>query len=45
MYYGGKKLDKIPKCNQLDEVDAFNFFYKVNSTMNFSIILFILGNS
>ena len=44
-YYGGKKLDKIPKCNQLDEVDAFNFFYKVNSTMNFSIILFILGNS
>ena len=40
-YYGGKKLDKIPKCNQLDEVDAFNFFYKVNSTMNFSIISYL----
>ena len=40
-YYGGKKLDKIPKCNQLNEVDAFNFFYKVNSTMNFSIISYL----
>ena len=41
-YYGGKKLDKIPKCNQLDETDAFNFFYQVNSKMNFSIISWLL---
>ena len=40
-YYGGKKLDKIPKCNQLDVTDAFNFFYQVNSKMNFSIISYL----
>ena len=40
-YFGGKKLDKIPKCNQLIEADAFDFFYKVNSTMNFSIISYL----
>ena len=40
-YYGGKRLDKIPKCNQLNEADAFNFFYEVNSTLNFSIISYL----
>ena len=40
-YYGGKKLDKIPKCNQLNEADSFDFFYKVNSTLNFSIISYL----
>ena len=40
-YYGGKKLDKIPKCNQLNEAESFDFFYKVNSTLNFSIISYL----
>ena len=40
-YYGGKKLDKIPKCNQVNEADSFDFFYKVNSTLNFSIISYL----
>ena len=40
-YYGSKKLDKIPKCNQLDEESSFQFFYLVNSTMNFSIISYL----
>jgi len=40
-YNGGKKLDKIPSCNQLNEDDAFRFFYKVNSELNFSIISYL----
>ena len=32
-YYGGKKLDKIPKCNQLNEADSFDFFYKVKKNI------------
>jgi len=40
-YFGGKKLQKIPKCNQLIESDAFNFFYEINSKMNFSIISYL----
>ena len=40
-FFGGEKLGKIPKCNQLNEADAFNFFYQVNSTLNFSIISYL----
>ena len=40
-YFGGKKLQKIPQCNQLDESDSFKFFYEVNSKMNFSIISYL----
>ena len=40
-YFGGEKLKKIPKCNQLSEANAFNFFYEVNSKLNFSIISYL----
>ena len=40
-YFGAKKLQKIPQCNQLDESDSFKFFYEVNSKMNFSIISYL----
>ena len=40
-YFGEKKLQKIPKCNQLIESDAFNFFYEINSKRNFSIISYL----
>ena len=40
-YYGEQKLNNIPKCNQLVESEAFNFFYTVNSKLNFSIISYL----
>ena len=40
-YFGEKKLGKIPKCNQLIESEAFNFFYEINSKLNFSIISYL----
>ena len=40
-YFGGEKLKIIPKCNQLSEANAFNFFYEVNSKLNFSIISYL----
>ena len=40
-YFGDKRLQKVPRCNQLDENDAFSFFYQVNSEMNFSIISYL----
>ena len=40
-YLGGEKLKSIPKCNQLSEANAFNFFYEVNSKLNFSIISYL----
>ena len=40
-YFGLKNLDNIPKCNQLSEADSFNFFFKINSKLNFSIISYL----
>ena len=40
-YFGEKKLQKIPKCNQLIEYDTFNLFYEINSELNFSIISYL----
>ena len=40
-FFGANKLDKIPKCNQLFEMESFNFFITVNSSMNFSIISYL----
>ena len=40
-YFGEKKLGKIPKCDQLIESEAFNFFYEINSKLNFSIISYL----
>ena len=40
-YFGEQKLNNIPKCNQLVESEAFNFFYTVNSKLNFSIISYL----
>jgi ubiquitin C-terminal hydrolase len=40
-YFGYKRLKKVPRCNQLIELNAFNFFKQVNSDMNFSIISYL----
>jgi ubiquitin C-terminal hydrolase len=40
-YYGDKKLNNIPKCNQLIESDSFNFFDKVNNELNLSIFSYL----
>ena len=40
-YFGHKRLKKVPRCNQLIELNAFNFFKQVNSEMNFSIISYL----
>ena len=40
-YYIGKKLENIPKCNQLSELEAFNFFFQINAKLNFSIISYL----
>ena len=40
-YLGKEKLNKIPKCNQLFEEQAFNFFKKVNCNLNLSIISYL----
>ena len=40
-YFGGKNLENIPKCNQLIEADSFNFFFEINSKLNFSIISYL----
>ena len=40
-YLGDQKLEKIPKCNQLNIVDSFMFFYKFNTQLYFSIISYL----
>ena len=40
-YLGDKKLDNVPKCNQLIEKDSFNFFMIVNNNLNLSIISYL----
>ena len=40
-YFGEKKVEKIPSCNQLIESNAFNYFYEINSKLNFSIISYL----
>ena len=40
-YLGDKKLNNIPKCNQLIEQDSLNFFFLVNMNLNFSIISYL----
>ena len=40
-YYGDKKLKNVPKCNQLDEQSAFDFFMYVNNDLNLSIFSYL----
>ena len=40
-YYGDKKLEKVPKCNQLIEKQSFDFFMTVNNNLNLSIFSFL----
>jgi len=42
-YYIGEKLENIPKCNQLNELEAFNFFFQINAKLNFSIMCLKTG--
>ena len=37
-YYGNKKVDNFPKCDERIAQEAFNYFMKVNSELNLSII-------
>ena len=40
-FYGDKKLEKIPKCNQLIEKESFDSFMTVNSNLNLSIFSYL----
>ena len=40
-YFGDKKLQKIPRCNQLIQKESFNFFQEVNYNLNLSIISYL----
>ena len=40
-YYGNIKLTNVPKCNQLIEKEAFDFFMKVNNNLNLSIFSYL----
>ena len=40
-YNGNIKLINVPKCNQLIEKEAFNFFDFVNNNLNFSIFSYL----
>ena len=40
-YYGDKKLQKIPRCNQLIQKESFNFFLEVNCKLNLSIFSYL----
>ena len=42
-YFGGEKLDNIPKCNQLIEQESYDFFHKANFTLNLSIISYLFN--
>ena len=39
-YFGDQKI-KIPKCNQLIESESYDFFMKVNNSLNLSIISYL----
>ena len=40
-YNGNIKLINVPKCNQLIEKEAFDFFKNVNNNLNFSIFSYL----
>jgi ubiquitin C-terminal hydrolase len=40
-YNGDKKLKNVPKCNQTNEKESYNFFITVNSELNLSIISYL----
>ena len=40
-YYGDKKLQNLPRCNQLIEKEAFDFFLTVNNSLNLSIFSYL----
>jgi ubiquitin C-terminal hydrolase len=40
-YYGKKRLKNLPRCNQLIEKEAFNFFLEVNNNLNLSIFSYL----
>ena len=40
-YYGDKQLKNMPKCNQLNVNESYNFFYKVNISLNKSIFSYL----
>ena len=40
-YYGYKKLEKYPKCNQLIVQESLNYFLTVHSELNLSIISYL----
>ena len=40
-YYGDKKLQNLPRCNQLIEKEAFDFFLTVNNNLNLSIFSYL----
>jgi ubiquitin C-terminal hydrolase len=40
-YFGNKKLQVVPKCNQTNLQDALDFFMKVNKDLNLSIFSYL----
>ena len=40
-YFGDEKLKNVPKCNQLIEKESYNFFVKVNFSLNLSIFSYL----
>ena len=40
-YYGDKKLQSVPKCNQTIPQQALDFFMKVNNELNLSIFSYL----
>ena len=40
-YFGDEKLKNVPKCNQLIEKESYNFFVRVNCSLNLSIFSYL----
>ena len=40
-FFGEKSLKNVPKCNQLNEKESFNFFMEVNNNLNLSIFSYL----
>ena len=40
-YLGDQKLTTIPKCDQKNETDSYNFFLSVNNSLNLSIFSYL----
>ena len=40
-YNGNKQLKNVPKCNQIDEESAYNFFMSVHNDLNLSIFSYL----